>query len=505
MTPVAPFIPPRKEDPRFGPVRRYQMVIDGKSVDAQSGETLERQSPAYEGLIVSSIPKGARGDSEAAILAARRAFDLGPWPRMSGGERSRLIGRLGELIWDHREELALIECLEVGKTLEQARGEMRHTRELWSYAAGHARGLEGETHNDLGRGALGLMLREPVGVVGIVTPWNFPLLIGSERVPWAIGAGCTVVVKPSEFTSGSTIRMAELAREAGIPDGVINVVTGYGDPVGQLFAEHPACDMINFTGSFRVGQIVGGLAASRIKRVGLELGGKGPAIVFADADLASAADVVARSIFGGAGQACISGSRLIVERRVKDEVMEMLVNTASKVSVGDPLDERTQIGSVIHRPHLEKIERYVSEGLRDGAVLAAGGTRLGNSGSYFAPTVFEGVRPDMSIARDEIFGPVLSVQTFETAEEAISIANDTHYGLSASIWSNDLVKALQTVRSVRAGRTWINGAGTGGPEMGISGYKQSGLGRELGRHGFDEYSLLKNVFVVLEQGTPWVN
>ena len=246
---------------------------------------------------------------------------------------------------------------------------MGHSIKLWHHAAGPARGLEGESHNDFGPGALGLMLREPVGVAGIVTPWNFPLLIGSERVPWAIGAGCTVVAKPSEFTSGSTIRMAELAREAGIPDGVINVVTGYGDPVGQLFAEHPQCDMINFTGSFRVGQI-------------------------------------------------------------------------------------------------------------------AGGKRLGNSGSSFAPNIFAEAQPEMSITRDEIFGPVLVVQSFDTPEEAVAMANDTNCGLSASIWNNDLTKAIQTVRKVRAGRTWINGAGPGGPEMGISGYKQSGLGRELGRHGF---------------------
>ena len=380
--------------------------------------------------------------------------------------------------------MALIECLEVGKTLQQARGEMGHSIELWHYAAGPARGLEGESHNDFGPGALGLMLREPVGVAGIVTPWNFPRLIGSERVPWAIGAGCTVVIKPSEFTSGSTIRMAELAREAGIPDGVINVVTGYGDPVGQLFAEHAQCDMINFTGSFRVGQIVGGLAASRIKPVGLEPGGKGPAIVFADADLDAAADVVARSIFGAAGQACISGSRLIVERKARDAVLERLVNTASKVVVGDPLDARSQIGSVIHRDHLQKIERYVAEGNRDGAKLVGGGKRLGNSGSSFAPTIFAEAQPEMSITRDEIFGPVLVVQSFDTPEEAVAMANDTNCGLSASIWNNDLTKAIQTVRKVRAGRTWINGAGPGDPEMGISGYKQSGLGRELGRHGF---------------------
>ncbi len=504
MTKLAPFIEPRKSDPRFAAPLRFKMLINGQSVDAASGETLARESPAYEGVIVSEIPNGSAADSERAILAARRAFDEGPWPRMSGADRAKRIARLGELITAHREELALIECLEVGKTLEQARNEMNHSAELWSYAAGHARGLEGESHNDFGAGALGLMLRQPIGVVGIVTPWNFPLLIGSERVPWAIGAGCCVVVKPSEFTSGSTIRMAELAREAGIPDGVINVVTGYGNPVGQLFAEHPACDMINFTGSFRVGQIVGGLAAARIKRVGLELGGKGPAIVFADANLDAAADTIARSIFGGQGQACISNSRMIVQRDIKDAMLERLVHIASNVTVGDPLDPRTKIGAMIHRPHLEKVEHYVSEGIRDGAGLVVGGRRLGTVGNYFAPTIFAEAGADMSVTRDEIFGPVLAVQTFDTAEEAIRLANDTNYGLSANVWTNDLGKAVQTIRAVRAGRTWINGAGTGGPEMGISGFRQSGMGRELGRHGFDEYSTLKNVYIVLDQGGSWI-
>lgn len=504
MAVITPFIEPRRADARLTVERHYKMLIDGRSVQALGGDTIRRESPAYEGMVVSTLPKGTRADAEMAIAAARRAFDDGPWPRMSGIERAKIMQRIGEALYAHREELATIECLEVGKTITQSRNEMAYSAELWAYASGMARGLEGESHNSLGSGALGLMLREPVGVVGIVTPWNFPVLIGSERVPWALGAGCTVVLKPSEFTSGSTIRLAEIARDCGLPDGVFNVITGYGDPVGQTLAEDPRTDFLSFTGSYRVGQIVGGIAASKIKRVGLELGGKGPQIVFADSNMDAASDQVGRSIFGVAGQACISGSRLLVERRVHDEMVDRLTTIASKVTVGDPLGDNTHVGSVIHRPHLEKIEHYVGEGQRDGAELVFGGARMGNSGSYYAPTVFTNVRPDMSIFREEIFGPVLSVTIFDTPDEAVALANDTQYGLSASVWSSDLNKAIQTIRRVRAGRTWINGAGQGTPAMGISGYKQSGIGRELGKHGFDEYSYMKSVFMVLEPGKPWV-
>ncbi|WP_291421133.1 aldehyde dehydrogenase family protein [Devosia sp.] len=499
------FVEPRREDARFTQKRRYQMLIDGKSVEAESGETITRESPAYADLVVSEIPRATKGDAERAILAARHAFDEGPWPRMSGSERSRILARVGEAIYEHREELAVIECLEVGKTIRQARGEMGASAEFWRYAAGHAQGLTGETHNSLGDNAIGLMLREPVGVVGIITPWNFPLLIGSERVPWALGAGCTVVVKPSEFTSGSTIRMAELARDCGLPDGVFNVITGYGDPVGQLLAEHPATDFLSFTGSFRVGQIVGGLAASNIKRVGLELGGKGPQIIFADSDLEAASDAVARSIFGVGGQACIAGSRLIVEAPAREEMLERLTKIADKVVIGDPLDENVHVGSLIHRPHLEKVESYVNAGRKAGARLVTGGERLSNVGNYYAPTIFDAVDTDMSIARDEIFGPVLATFSFETPEQAVALANDTQYGLSAGIWSRDITKAMRTIRQVRAGRTWINSAGGGAPEMGIGGFKQSGIGREMGHYGFDEYSTFKNVFMGLNPvSTPWV-
>jgi len=498
------FIEPRRDDPRLTQSRRYQMVIGGRDIDAASGKTFRRESPVHPGLIIGEWPEASREDVETAIASARKAFDEGPWPRMSGKERARYLYKISALISEHIEELALIESLEVGKTLAGARGEMAHCADLWHFAAGLVRGLEGTTHNEIGRNALGLVLREPLGVVGIVTPWNYPLVIGSERMPWALGAGCTVVIKPSEFTSGSTIRFGQLAREAGLPDGVVNVVTGYGNPAGQVLAEHPMTDMIAFTGSQRVGRQIGAFAAPTIKRVGLELGGKGPQVVFANADLDAAADQISSSIFGNQGQSCIAGSRLIVESSVAKQLVDRLASIASHVAVGDPLNAETNVGALINKAQLERVEGYVEAGRKAGADIVTGGDRIGNNGGlFYTPTIFTGVKPDMSIVRDEIFGPVLAVQTFETRDEAIAMANDTIYGLSAMVWSLDINNALQTIRGVRAGRCWVNGTREGLVEMPIGGYKQSGQGRELGHKGFEEYSEYKNVYVNLGVSERW--
>ena len=499
------FIEPDRADPRLEPERRYTMTIDGKSVNAASGKTIKRESSVHPGLIVGEWPEADAADVERAISAARKAFDSGPWPRMSGKERASFLFGISELIRDHVEELALLELLEVGKTLAGARGEMRHCADLWHFAAGLVRGLEGSTHNALSENGLGLVLREPIGVVGIVTPWNYPLVIGSERLPWALGVGCTAVIKPSEFTSGSTLRLGELAREAGLPDGVLNVVSGYGNPAGQTLAQSPGTDMIAFTGSQRVGRQIGAFAAPTIKRVGLELGGKGPVVVFADADLEAAADQIASSIFSNQGQTCIAGSRLIVQHGAADELLDRLQALAGRVTVGDPLNPGTKVGAFINPIQLKKVEDYVAAGRDAGAKMVLGGERVGTGGGlFYQPTIFTGVRPDMSIVRDEIFGPVLAVQTFETREDAIRIANDTIYGLSASVWSLNINDAIQAIRGIRAGRCWINGGREGVAEMPVGGYKQSGQGRELGQRGFDEYSEFKNVYVNLAVSKPWL-
>ena len=506
MNIVSTFIVPELQDRRLSNRPVYLMLVGGRSVEAASGKIIERESPGHQGAVAGAWPDASAEDVKAAIAAAREAFDNGPWPRMSGAERSRLMYRVSELILERLEELALAECLEVGKPIAQARGEIEFCADLWAYAAGQARSLEGDSHNNIGDNRLGLVLREPVGVVGIITPWNFPFIIASERVPWAIGAGCTVVLKPSEFTSGTSIMMAELAREAGIPDGVFNVVTGYGNPAGQVLAEDPRTDMVAFTGSVRVGTHLAEIAARQVKRVGLELGGKGPQIVFADADLDAAADGIAYGVYHNAGQCCISGSRLLVEESARDAIIDRVLAISTKLPYGDPLNESTKVGAMISRQHLDKVEAYVRAGEAAGAELLTGGQVAGaGAGLYYQPTVFRNVLPDMSIAREEIFGPVLSTMSFRTADEAVALANDTDYGLSATVWSTNLENAMQTIRRVRAGRCWVNSVIDGTPELPIGGYKKSGLGRELGRYGFDEYSQFKGVHVTLGQPPRWFN
>lgn len=498
------FAVPNLSDPRLASKRAYRMVIDGKSVDSVSGKVVERESPGHRGKVIGVWPAGTTEDASRAIGAARIAFDNGPWGRMSGAERSTILHAIAQGILKHQDELALIECLETGKPINQARGEIGYCADLWTYAAGQCRGLEGDTHNAIGTNRLGLVLREPAGVVGIITPWNFPFIIVSERVPWALGAGCTVVVKPSEFTSGTTIRLAEIALEAGLPAGVFNVITGYGPEVGQILAEDPRVDMVAFTGSVRVGTQLAGIAAANVKRVGLELGGKGPQIVFADADLEAAADGIAYGVYHNAGQCCISGSRLIVQNSIRPALLERLLDLSRRLPFGDPLAATTRYGAMVSVPHLHKVAGYVAAGLEDGAELLLGGEKIDEgSGNFFAPTVFDKVRPDMRIAQEEIFGPVLATIGFDTPEEAVALANGTPFGLSAGVWSRDLETAIQTTRKLRAGRCWINSVIDGTPEMPIGGYKMSGVGRELGRYGFDEYSQFKGLHMTLGRGEPW--
>lgn len=502
MNMPASFILPRRDDPRLA-LRRYQMLVGGKSIDASSGKTIARESPGHAGVVVGTWPDAAAEDVKTAIASARTAFDTGPWPRMSGAERSYVMHRVAAGIVARADELALAECLEVGKPIIQAKGEILFCADLWEYAAGMSRALEGQSHNNIGDDRLGLVLREAAGVVGIITPWNFPFIIASERVPWAIGAGCTVVLKPSEMTSGTSVMMAEIAREAGLPDGVFNVVTGYGPTAGQVLAEDPRVDVLAFTGSVRVGTKLAEIAARQVKRVGLELGGKGPQIVFADADLEAAADGVAYGVYHNAGQCCISGSRLIVQESIRDALLDRVLEISRRLPFGDPLDALTKVGAIISRAHLDKIESYVRAGEAAGADILHGGAPQDQEGLYYPPTIFRSVRPDMTIAREEIFGPVLSTMTFQTAEEAVALANDSEFGLSASVWSRDLQNAMQTIRRVRAGRCWINSVIDGTPEMPIGGYKSSGLGRELGRYGFDEYSQFKGIHATLGSPPRW--
>ncbi len=484
--------------------RRFKMLIDGKWEGAANGEITTRLSPAHD-VAVSVTPKGSAAEADRAVAAARRAFDDGRWSGLSGAQRAAVLSRAGQLIRDRRDEIALIETLESGKPISQSRGEVEGAAGIFEYAAGQARALHGDAFNNLGEQMFGVVTREPVGVVAVITPWNFPFFILCERIPFILAAGCTVVSKPSELTSGTTLILGEILLEAGLPAGVYNVVTGPGPVVGGRLALHDDVDMISFTGSTEVGRGILKASAVNLKKVGLELGGKNPQVVFADADLDAAADGVVFGLAFNAGQCCVSGSRLVVERSVADDFANRVVEKIARLRIGDPLDEATQVGAIVDPRQYAKILSLIDEGRKAGARVLCGGEALTTpAGRFIAPTVFAGTTRDMSIVREEIFGPVLSIQPFETFEQAIEIANDTCFGLAGSIWTQNLNKALRAMRKLKAGRIWVNCTITGGPELPIGGFKQSGVGRETGKYGVEEYTQIKSTHIELGERSRWV-
>ncbi|WP_043625409.1 aldehyde dehydrogenase family protein [Ensifer sp. ZNC0028] len=484
-------------------VRAFQMLIDGKWVDSAEGRTIERVAPGH-GVVVSRYQAGTKADAEKAIAAARRAFDEGSWPRMTASQRSLVLLRAADIIAERADELAYLDAIESGKPISQAKGELGGAADIWRYAAALARDLHGESYNTLGDGTLGVVLREAIGVVSIITPWNFPFLIVSQKLPFALAAGCTTVVKPSELTSASTLLLGEILEAAGVPAGVVNIITGTGPEVGAPMTTHPDVDMVSFTGSTGVGRLTMANAAQTLKKVSLELGGKNPQIVFPDANLDEFIDAAVFGAYFNAGECCNAGSRLILHRDIADEVTRRIAELSAKVKVGDPLDPETQVGAIITPQHLEKIAGYVSAASRDGAAVAHGGTALDlGMGQFMAPTILSSVRPDMAVAREEVFGPVLSVLTFETTEEAIRIANAIDYGLSAGVWSRDFDTCLTIGRRVRAGTIWMNTFMDGASELPFGGYRQSGLGRELGRHSVEDYTETKTLNMHMGPRTGW--
>jgi acyl-CoA reductase-like NAD-dependent aldehyde dehydrogenase len=474
-------------------VREFQMLIDGKWTDGAEGGVIERRSPGH-GVAVSRYRAGTKADAERAIAAARRAFDDGHWPRMTGAERSNIILKAADLIAARSEELAGLDCIESGKPISQARAELDGAVDIWRYAAALGRDLHGESYNTLGDTTLGVVLREAIGVVSIITPWNFPFLIVSQKLPFALAAGCTAVVKPSELTSGSTLVLGQILLEAGVPAGVVNIVTGTGAQVGAPMTVHPDVDMVSFTGSTLVGKLTMANAAQTLKKVSLELGGKNPQIVFPDANLDDFIDAAVFGAYFNAGECCNAGSRLIVHRDIADEVVKRVAALAGEVRVGDPLDPQTRVGAIISPEHLAKISTYVSNAASAGAHVSHGGETLDlGMGQFMSPTILSAVQPDMAVAREEVFGPVLSVLTFETLDDAVSIANSIDYGLSAGVWSRDFDTCLTVGRRVRAGTIWMNTFMDGASELPFGGYKQSGLGRELGRHAVEDYTETKTL------------
>ena len=389
--------------------RRYRMFIDGAWTDAAGGAVSTRLSPAHDAP-VSIAPEGSAEDSARAVVAARRAFDDGRWSGLSGAQRATVLLQAGRLIRARRDEIALVETLELGKPITQSRGEVEGAAGIFDYAAGQARALHGDSFNNLGENMLGLVTRDPIGVVAVITPWNFPFFVLCERVPFILAAGCTIVAKPSELTSGSTILLGEILEEAGLPAGVYNVVTGPGTVVGRCLAEHDDVDMVSFTGSTEVGRGTLKAWAGNMKKVGLELGGKNPQIVFADADLDAAADGVVFGLAFNAGQCCVSGSRLVVEHSIADDFGKRVAQKIGRLRIGDPLDEATQVGAIIEPEQYDKILALIAEGREAGARLVCGGRAMATKkGRFIEPTVFTDTKRDMSIVREEIFGPVLSI------------------------------------------------------------------------------------------------
>jgi betaine-aldehyde dehydrogenase len=487
-------------------VRSYKHFINGEWVDPLDGETIPRNNPAT-GALVAEFASGNEEDTRRAIAAARRAFYEGPWPRMSGNERGRLLYMFAQKMREEEEKLAIIDVEETGKTVRFARDDIDAAIALVEYAAGLASQVHGEVYSNLGENYNATVVREPAGVAGLVIPWNFPALIFCQKAPFALAAGCTVVVKPSEFTSGSALELARMAKEAGIPDGVLNVVTGVGRATGQVLAESPDVDVLSFTGSTATGRRVMEAATSNLKKLSLELGGKAANIVFADADLEDALDGVLFGIYFNQGECCVSGTRLLVEDSIADEFMEKLVERAASLKVGDPMDEQTDIGALINPDHMKKVLGFIEKGRNQGATLRTGGERLTGSsydnGAFVAPTIFDDVRPEMEIFQEEIFGPVLTVSRFGSKDEAIEEANAVRYGLANSVWTKNLDTAMLVSRALRSGTVWVNCTIEVYPQTPFGGYKESGFGREMGRAGMEEFTEVKNVLYHLGKREPF--
>ena len=488
-------------------VHHGRHLIGGRWCDRADGATFDRHSPSH-GVLVSRSARGGTAEAEAAIAAARTAFDSGDWSRTTGKARAAVLLRVADLIEREAERIALFETLETGKPITQARGEVTGAADLWRYAAALARTLHGDSHNTLGADMLGVVLKEPIGVVSIITPWNFPFWILGQKLPFALAAGCTCVVKPSELTPTTTAMLGALLAEAGLPAGVVNIVLGHGQPVGATLARHPQVDMVTFTGSTSVGRAIAAAASATLKKVALELGGKNPQVIFADADLDEAADAVTFGVYFNAGECCNSGSRIIVHADVADALVDRVVALSRQVAFGDPLNPATQVGAIVSAAHQDKIDGYVRDAVAAGATLRLGGAPLrveGLPGEFYQPTVVCGVTPDMPIAREEVFGPVLSVLTFRTPDEAVALANDCAYGLSAGVWSENVHTCLDFARRVQAGTVWTNTWMDGFPELTFGGVKQSGLGREIGPYGLEEFLEVKTVAMrVGRTRAPWV-
>ncbi len=482
-------------------VTAKQLFINGRYEESTSGKTIDVINPAT-GELLATVPDSGADDVDRAVAAARSSFERKTWRGLDPSKKEKILWAISDLLAKHKDELCMLESMENGKTVREAAGaDVFPAIDAFRYYAGWVRKLYGETIPVDGP-FLNYTLREPVGVVGGIVPWNYPLLLASWKVAPALACGCSIVLKPSEMTPLTALKLAEYCLEAGVPEGVVNVVTGYGWTTGEALGRHMDVDKISFTGSIRTARaLLKASAESNLKRISLELGGKSPNIIFPDSDMDAAVKAAFWGIFANKGEVCSAGSRLLLHADVHDRFLDMLVDRAKKMKVGDPLDPSTQMGSQISGNQLERILGYIRSGKEEGARLLCGGERDAEGpkakGFFVKPTVFSEVKPEMKIAQEEIFGPVLAAIRFRDAEEAVSIANGTVYGLVSAVWTRDIKLAHRMASDIKAGSVWINtynGFDSGSP---FGGYKQSGFGRDLGAHALEQYTNVKSVWVAL--------
>lgn len=474
-----------------------KLLIGGQWIDSASGKTFDTVNPATE-EVTAKIAEAGPEDVEKAVAAARKAYDEGPWPKMAASDRGKVLRRIADGIRKNLQAFADLETADTGKTLfDSGKVEVPLAAELFEYYGGWADKHYGETIPVKGN-ALAFTLREPVGVVGMITPWNFPLLLESWKVSAALAMGNTCVLKPAMLTPLTALKLGEIALEAGLPEGVLNVIPGPGGKVGDALVRHAGVDKIAFTGSTEVGKGVLKASADTIKRVTVELGGKSPNIIFADADLEAAVRGALTGIFYNKGEVCAAGSRIFVEKSVYDQVSEAIAKKASQMTVGDPRDKGTRMGPVISKAQMESVLGYIESGKKEGAKVLAGGGKVDSAKGFFVqPTVFGNATNAMKIAREEIFGPVATIIPFENFEDAMKQANDTLYGLAAGVWTKDVKKAIRAAKAIRAGTVWVNTYNLYDAGLPFGGFKQSGFGRELGVHALEQYTETKSVWVDL--------